>query len=315
MKEGDDSDGDWISDDLDNCKSVPNTDQLDNDLDGIGNVCDIETCDEFDNNGDGVLNEGFDVGTTCFVGIGACEAKGEKICDGPSSTKCNAAPNQPAADDATCNGIDDNCNGQPDEDFIEQPGLSCGVGECMNEGIIKCVGGEPKDICVEKPVADEICDGKDNNCDGATDEIKFLDSDALSLNCYVDASKSEPLSLADCWDLLTNPNLTAGDKAYISVDDTIINGIKVCFDSSWEGKPGDPACSPDTKLPIGCASEIEFEISFFGKTQYIWKLYEGAAVLASLHFDQTKEPDVASIQVFFTEPEKCNALYNTVSCK
>jgi hypothetical protein len=160
----------------------------------------------------------------------------------------------------------------------------------------------------------EECDGLDNNGDGAIDEVKFLASDVLSLNCYTDVSKSEPFSLADCWNLLTNPNLTAGDKAYISVDGTIINGIEVCFDSLWTGKPGDPACPSNTELPIGCASEIEFEISFFG-TQYIWKLYEGAAVLVSLHFDQTKDPNVASIQVFFTEPKKCNLLLNSVSCE
>ncbi len=54
-----DQDGDGIPDESDNCPFNPNPDQADTDGDGIGNVCDEETCgDLVDNNGDGNVDEG-----------------------------------------------------------------------------------------------------------------------------------------------------------------------------------------------------------------------------------------------------------------
>ncbi len=53
-----DQDGDGIPDESDNCPFNPNPDQADTDGDGIGNVCDEETCgDMIDNNGDGNVDE------------------------------------------------------------------------------------------------------------------------------------------------------------------------------------------------------------------------------------------------------------------
>lgn len=46
-----DSDGDGVRDFKDNCKTTPNTDQLDNDKDGIGNACEVS-----DGDGDGIVD-------------------------------------------------------------------------------------------------------------------------------------------------------------------------------------------------------------------------------------------------------------------
>ena len=48
-----DTDGDGVADDLDNCPSIANADQLDTDSDGLGNACD----DDDDDDGDGVIDE------------------------------------------------------------------------------------------------------------------------------------------------------------------------------------------------------------------------------------------------------------------
>jgi hypothetical protein len=73
----------------------------------------IETCNGIDDDCNGTADEGFDLGTACSVGVGACEAEGTSICDGMGGATCNAQPGAPAAE--TCNGIDDDCDGAIDE--------------------------------------------------------------------------------------------------------------------------------------------------------------------------------------------------------
>jgi len=75
--------------------------------------------------------------------------------------------------DATCDGIDDDCDGTADEDFVPLPS-SCGVGECAgNTGVQTCVGGVLLDSCDPFDGAapsDPMCDGLDDDCDGTADE-------------------------------------------------------------------------------------------------------------------------------------------------
>jgi hypothetical protein len=70
-----------------------------------------------------------------------------------------------------CNGLDDNCNGVKDEGD-PGGGIDCTVpaklGECAS-GTTHCSSGSLK--CVSNvPPSPEICDGKDNDCDGVEDE-------------------------------------------------------------------------------------------------------------------------------------------------
>ncbi len=129
----------------------------------------FDDCDGTDNDGDGSVDEDFaSEATTC--GLGACASTGATSCvDGVVSDSC--LPGTPAADDASCNAIDDDCDGFVDEDYPATP-TECGVGACSSTGALACIDGAVQDTCTPgAPAADDAaCNAIDDDCDGSVDE-------------------------------------------------------------------------------------------------------------------------------------------------
>jgi len=73
-------------------------------------------------------------------------------------------------DSEVCNGLDDDCNGLVDEAFPEQD-RSCATGRpgVCGPGRQTCTDGQLTCASLVQPSA-EVCDGKDNDCDGAVDD-------------------------------------------------------------------------------------------------------------------------------------------------
>jgi hypothetical protein len=124
-----------------------------------------ESCNGVDDDCNGHVDDGIDPEPTS-CGTGACSASGELVCQGGSFVD-TCEPGEPQPE--TCNGVDDNCNGQIDEGLSEP--TSCGVGACSATGQLICTGGSFVDTCEPGDPSPEQCgDGIDNNCNGEIDE-------------------------------------------------------------------------------------------------------------------------------------------------
>ena len=132
-----------------------------------------EKCDGLDNDCDGEADEDLDgcceegVVSVCGTNDGECQ-KGAKECDSNKSWGECGGTDYVGPSEEKCNNKDDDCDGQVDEENPEGGG-SCGTddGECV-AGNLSCVNGSV--VCKDEvPSSGEVCDLKDNDCNGEVD--------------------------------------------------------------------------------------------------------------------------------------------------
>jgi hypothetical protein len=126
-----------------------------------------EACDGRDNDCDGDVDEGCECpgasARTCGINLGRC-TRGRQLCVDGFWYYCDGV----GPESETCNGEDDDCDGDVDDGFpvgeaCERPGGCVGVRVCTDD--------HESTECVidETAITDESCDGLDNNCDGIVD--------------------------------------------------------------------------------------------------------------------------------------------------
>jgi len=138
------------------------------------------------------------------TGQGACGCT-EELCSADGTWSPDKKCTPPSKGTETCNGKDDDCNGQTDEENasgctkfypdLDSDTYGSGSGKCYCaiEGTYTVkVGGDCDDANKDvSPKGVEACNGKDDNCDGSTDPMdaagctkfyKDVDGDAYGIN-------------------------------------------------------------------------------------------------------------------------------------
>ena len=174
----------------------------------------VEVCDNQDNDCNGKTDESLStvadstcqkvgvcaqalsaIQTVCVAGQWLCDyaavpniefSAGESCTPGTAGCQCsNLGQSCLKLVETTCDALDNDCDGKTDDDFsfddlgaARAIGVGCGTGACAG-GTVVCAADKVSLTCDSLPkITKEICDAKDNDCDGLTDNgMTVADSD------------------------------------------------------------------------------------------------------------------------------------------
>lgn len=111
-------------------------------------------------------------GPATLTGVGVCQAGHPNCVDG----EFVSCVDEVLPGEEMCNGLDDDCNGVVDDGLpiptchsIAAESLVTGDNSNCHDGRLLCVGGREQCLGASGPIP-EVCNGRDDDCDGEVDE-------------------------------------------------------------------------------------------------------------------------------------------------
>ena len=215
------ADGDGAPDDTDNCPSVANSDQLDTDSDGVGDVCDD------DDDGDGVADDNDGYPLISVAGLSDADNDGY-----PDNCE------QECLDLGMTSDLDDDNDGVVDEDdafpLDATESLDTDGDGIGNNADFDDDGDGTLDVIDAFPLDPE--ENTDLNNNGIGDNADLAALEAL-LAAAREEGRAEVTANPSLYGLITGAELDAevAERAQAIIDDPVAYGIQVGFDLDGDG--------------------------------------------------------------------------------